>query len=202
MTNLYLRFFLTPIFIVVCLIFVFKENLISRTTIPGQIINSNTTWTLAGSPDTVTGNVTVSSGVSLTIEPGVQVRFNSNTGLYINGALIANGKVSDSIVFTLVLLLRQHAVGGRIVFGSTATTPQSVMNYCVIKYSGDPGANGGSGAIVIDGRVNPKITNLTLYNNTYNSIQLVNAAYSQDITLDIVDKPYFTLGYITMNSRI
>ena len=39
-------------------------------------ISVDTTWTLAGSPYVVVGDVTVEPDITLTIEPGVQVRFN------------------------------------------------------------------------------------------------------------------------------
>ena len=38
----------------------------------GGEITTDTTWTLAGSPYTVTSNVTVQTGVTLTVEPGVE----------------------------------------------------------------------------------------------------------------------------------
>ena len=86
------------------------------------------------------------------------------------------------------------------MFGSTATTPQSVMNYCVIKYSGDPGANGGSGAIVIDGRVNPAISNIVMYNNTLNGIELITGTYSQNVNLNLTSLPYILQGSPTIAS--
>ena len=70
------------------------------------------TWDTDGSPYLITGDVTVPNGQSLTIEPGVEVRFtplsddqsggqDSNRGeLRIYGILTAEGTESDSITFT------------------------------------------------------------------------------------------------------
>ncbi|MBT6170729.1 MAG: hypothetical protein HOH98_08300, partial [Flavobacteriaceae bacterium] len=52
----------------------------SQTDVSGTI-SSNTTWGTSGSPYTVTGNVLVANGVTLSIEAGVTVKVNS--GLYI-----------------------------------------------------------------------------------------------------------------------
>jgi parallel beta-helix repeat protein len=64
-------------------------------------ITTNTTWALADSPIMVTGTVTVQTG-TLTIQPGVEVRFNSGTELIIqvNGKLKANGTSGQPITFT------------------------------------------------------------------------------------------------------
>ncbi len=48
------------------------------------IISSNATWTQAGSPYTLTGNVIVNEGIILTIEAGVTVNLN-NYYITVNG---------------------------------------------------------------------------------------------------------------------
>ena len=72
----------------------------AQTNVSGGIF-SNTTWTLAGSPYIVIDTTVVFPGVTLTIEPGVVVKFDDDKYLEIRqGMLIANGTITDSITFT------------------------------------------------------------------------------------------------------
>jgi hypothetical protein len=64
------------------------------------LISADTAWTLINSPYVVTGNVLVNSGVTLTIEPGVIVKFNGNYYLQVEGTLIARGTTAQTITFT------------------------------------------------------------------------------------------------------
>lgn len=69
------------------------------TDVGGPII-SDTTWTLTNSPYIVIANVEVWEGVTLTIEPGVTVKFDSEKKLQVNGELIAQGTAGNLITFT------------------------------------------------------------------------------------------------------
>ena len=93
-----------------CLFIVFSDVMpsLADTTV-GGVISADTTWTLAGSPYNVTSTVQVygtsTTPVTLTVEPGVVVKFAANTGLQIGynsnqGALIAQGTPSSRISFT------------------------------------------------------------------------------------------------------
>ena len=62
-------------------------------------ISSNTTWTKANSPYTLTGTITVDSSATLTIEPGVTIQIPSDCTLQVNGILIARGTSSEKISF-------------------------------------------------------------------------------------------------------
>ena len=64
------------------------------------IINSNTTWTKANSPYIIIGDLLLDSNVTLTIEPGAEVRGKPNYNFYIYGKIIATGTVTDTIKFT------------------------------------------------------------------------------------------------------
>jgi parallel beta-helix repeat protein len=63
------------------------------------IIDSNTTWSKADSPFTLTGPILVDEGVTLVVEAGVTVDLN---GYYIrvDGTLFARGSISDNIHFS------------------------------------------------------------------------------------------------------
>ena len=52
------------------------------------------------SPYFVTGNLLVREGVTLTIQPGVELVFSEERLLRVNGTLIAEGTEEDSITFT------------------------------------------------------------------------------------------------------
>ena len=61
-------------------------------------INSDTTWTKANSPYTLTEPVLVSSGITLTIEPSVTVNLGSYY-MQVDGTLFAQGSSTDKIYF-------------------------------------------------------------------------------------------------------
>ena len=63
-------------------------------------ISTNTTWGSWADPYTITCNVVVAQGAILTIQPGTEIRFNSATGLTVNGTLLASGTSGSPIIFT------------------------------------------------------------------------------------------------------
>ncbi len=79
-------------------LFIFN-NSNAQTFVSGGIY-SNTTWTLAGSPYIITGDVVIFSGDTLTIQPGVVVKFDDHVNIDVRGGLYANGTSTDSIIFT------------------------------------------------------------------------------------------------------
>lgn len=78
----------------------------AQTTVTGGIYQ-NTTWSASGSPYLMTGSMVVFPGVTLTIEPGVEVRvtpdYSFNTGnlryLEVRGTLVAVGTDAAPITF-------------------------------------------------------------------------------------------------------
>jgi RHS repeat-associated protein len=90
------------------------------THISGQTYTTNQEWTTSGSPYVVDGTVTVASGVTLTVDPGVIVKFNGTAvGLTINGTLSAIGTSGSRITFTSY---QDDTAGGDTNGDGTATT--------------------------------------------------------------------------------
>jgi hypothetical protein len=99
-------------------------------------IVADTTWTRAGNPWTVTGNVTVKSGATLTIESGVEVLFNDNWYLWTDattgGTIIVEGAMGDSVVFRAASGLPDERQWREIgIFNSTGTS----FSYCVVMHA-------------------------------------------------------------------
>lgn len=85
---------------IVSLVNLIYSTSIAQTNVSGGIY-ANTTWTLANSPYIVVDTVVVFPGHTLTIEPGVVVKFDDNKYIELRQAsLIALGTITDSITFT------------------------------------------------------------------------------------------------------
>ena len=100
------------------------EVVISLTlTVGGTLSAGTTTWT-CGNLYEVTSNITVPTGATLTIEPGVIVKFAAGELLQVNsgGTLSAIGTRALPIVFTSI---KDDANGGDTNGDGDATTPQA-----------------------------------------------------------------------------
>jgi len=152
----------------------------SQTTIPDGTTLTGT-LPLSNSPYIVDGLVSVLSGETLTIEPGVELRFKTGTDydysgdgtvnvghMYIKGKLIAEGTATDNIIFT-----RDGSSGnwGCVAFHSTADETSS-LKYCKIEYADrilSLESTNYNGALSVK---NPGLTihNCSISNNNYNGI--------------------------------
>src|ERR1041385_8556287 len=81
------------------LLLLLLTTLSARATNVGGTIGSDTLWSTGGSPYILTNSLTVSSNVTLTIDPGVIVQFTNSNILNVRGRVLAEGNASNRIVF-------------------------------------------------------------------------------------------------------
>jgi|GEM_PF-1540355 len=142
----------------------------AETPVSGNI-TIDTNWTLSESPYIVTGSIQVYPGATLTIEPGVIVRFNTSTGLTIGGQLIAIGNESNKILFTSNQQNPQKGDWKYIYFTDSSTdalvneelnyVSGNIIKYCVIEYA-ETG--------ITCGQCTPYISNNIIRNNSNGGI--------------------------------
>ncbi len=113
---------------------------VNATYVEGSIVQ-DTIWTLANSPFVLSNNVTVYPNATLTIEPGVEVRFGETFWVIVNGRIAANGTESKIIYFTSNKLEPDKGDWETILINGTQP---SSLGYCIIEY-------GTRGIIVEDG---------------------------------------------------
>jgi len=101
-----------------------------QTTFSGTI-DSDTTW--FGTIN-VTGNVTISSGAKLTIEPYTMVKFDDDTGIRVYGILQADGDESSSITFTSSNATPFKGDWDYIRFENSSIDDSCYIKNCIIEY--------------------------------------------------------------------
>ncbi|MBK9263806.1 MAG: DUF4215 domain-containing protein [Polyangiaceae bacterium] len=115
----------------------------AATTIPGGNVN-NQTWTLAGSPYLVQGDITVPVGSTLTIQAGVDVQFATSDAL-------ATGRSTTRVEAT---------IRGNLVIQGTAANPVTFRTL-------NAGASNWYGIVVDNAGASLTTTNLVVQNATY-----------------------------------
>jgi PKD repeat protein len=100
----------------------------------GGHISEDTTWTMEGGPYIIVEDVIVESDVTLTVEPGVVVKFTSGTNLIVNGALVAEGNTTHAITFTSNSETPSPGDWGSIKFRDSIDDDLCKISYGVIEY--------------------------------------------------------------------
>jgi hypothetical protein len=161
----------------------------ARATYVEGAITQDTDWTLVDNPFIVSNNITVNPGATLTIEPGVQVRFADNFSMIVNGRIIADGTSDRMIRFTSNNLNVSVGKWGAIIINGIQ---QSSMTNCIIEY-GTNGTTFESGSInfqnnIVRSNQNGIMVNggsATIENNeiTNNTASGVNIAGGSQVTV-------------------
>lgn len=117
------------------------------------VISTDTAWGPAGcDPYIVTASIVVPTGVTLTVEPGTTVKFESLKGLMVQGMLVARGTEQHPITFTSNKVSPGRGDWGSIHFTDSSTDAAfdgsgnyvsgSIIQYAVIEWAGSSGVDG------------------------------------------------------------
>lgn len=128
-------------------------------------IAADATWDLAGSPYWVEGDVTVNKNVNLTIEPGVEVKFNGKYKLIMYGNLSARGTYSQDINFTSNSTSPKPGDWERI---QIYTKGRCMMDFCSVDY--------GTGGIEFLSASRSIVGNSTIGFNSYHGVYMDTGA--------------------------
>ena len=198
---------------------VFLNNRRNGVGVVGGTYTSNTYLNNPKIPYILDGDLKVSAGTTLTVAPGVVVRFEGNgTDLVVDGRLIVNGTNAKPVFFTS---LRDDAHGGDagndgstapsasnwggIYLNHDATQLPSLLTGATILYGGyDSSYYGGHVhyPLRVTGLTQPTIVNVSLKNNRRNGIGLDNGKYSKDLRLNVTGLPYILAGDLTVNAGV
>jgi hypothetical protein len=122
-------------------------------TVAGPVLSgtiaANTLLTATNSPYTVTSTLTIASGATVTVQPGVTLQIASGANITVanGGRLIAEGTAASPILFTR----SGGANWGQIIINGAVGSPESRIAYARIEFNGgNPAINVNAGTVVLD----------------------------------------------------
>ncbi len=118
------------------------------TLVPGGSVSG--VWTKAASPYTVTGDIEVAAGQSLTIEPGATVKFAGHFGLTVgpDATLHAVGTECDLILFSAT-----DTIDGWFGIRFVGSGDDDVLQYCHLAFANKPYATAADTVDLVGGAV-------------------------------------------------
>jgi hypothetical protein len=151
--------------VLVTIALIIKSMLVIATNVNGNVYGH---WTLAGSPYNVINNINIPIDSTLIIDPGVDVIFNANYKFIINGRILAQGLINDSISFYAINSV--PGFGGIRFENITATQDSSLFEFCNVYHarvgsSGATGTNNYGGGFFINNFSKVRIQHCNMYNN-------------------------------------
>lgn len=135
------------------------------------LVNGNVSglWT-KGNTYRVTGDIIVPTGETLTLEEGVEVKFDGYYSMIVNGTLLANGSTNNYVKFTSNKTNPTNKDWNQIVINSTGI---SKIDYCIIEY-GKVKNDDNFGILNVNG--NLTLTNSIIRNSEQSAVSIRNAA--------------------------
>ncbi len=160
----------------------------ARATDISGMITSDDVWTTADDPYIVVGDVTIAIGVTVTVEAGVEIRFEPSMHFNIDGIFRVLGTAANPVVFTAngstpvpgswgVLKFRDHSDDTQCIlsnaifeYGSGVTADQAAptIEDCTIRY------HSGDGLSFTNSDQHIILSGNTIESNTSNGLYLEN----------------------------
>jgi uncharacterized repeat protein (TIGR02059 family) len=158
-------------------------------------INNSATWN-APFPYIITGDSHVTSGTTLTVNPGVIVKIKPGVRFLVDGTLNAQGTADEKIYFTS---FKDDSVGDDANSDGDATSPSAgdwtymllgynssataTLSHCVVRYGGGNwGGWGNDSLIVVNGGSNVSIDNCELAHSLSRGIRIEGATGTTTIS--------------------
>ena len=154
--------------------------------------NISGNWTVANSPYIIAGRAIVPNGQTLTIEPGVEIRLKSSTStmpswfnyssgnvgvIRVKGEIIANGTVSNPIIFTR----NNSGFWGTILIDENSSSASS-FSHCIIEYAKESrNVTGISSIISFNGGITVYKSFISINQNEFRNNN-INGLYIREVT--------------------
>ena len=188
---------LISFFILSCLTGVYNVLPPAKATYVWGTITHDTDWTLVDNPFIISDNITVVSGATLTIEPGVQVRFGQDFSIIVNGGIVADGTVDRPILFTSNNLNAITGDWGTILINGAQ---QSSITNCTIEY-GTSGITLQSGSLNLQNNIITSNMNGTVVNGGSATIENNMMVNNTACGINIVGGSQVTVENNTISSN-
>ncbi|MBS7233070.1 right-handed parallel beta-helix repeat-containing protein [Flavobacterium psychroterrae] len=153
------------------------------------LVNGNVSgaWT-KGNTYKVTRDIIVPFGQTLTIEKGVEIKFDGYYSLTVNGTIVANGSKDNYIKFTSAKAIPTNQDWNQITINSTTT---SIMDYCIIEYGKIYDINNNNESFInINGNFN--LSNSIIRNSNKEAIRNLS---SSNGNVNIINNKIYNCSY-------
>ena len=143
-------------------------------------LTADTTWTKANNDYIVNGSIVVPPGVTLTIEPGVKVKFNGPYYIFVEGTLKAIGTPVDNIIFTAnipgqnwgYIHFRDSSLDATFDINGNYTSG-CILQRCLVEYA--KGLNASTDAAIRTEKASPFINYCTVRYNKCRGIYAIGS---------------------------